>query len=352
MTDTHFAAAGGRDQQGRKGDPGPAVNPAWPEYLQAFPPPAGGLRPGCGPRRLLPERPSGRAVVLLHGLTDSPRYLLAIGQLFCHRLGYRVYLPLLAGHGLRRPRGMAGVSLQAWKENVAFALDAAVAAGDRVSIGGLSTGGALALQAACTDPRVAGDIYLFAAALHLFDNGLPLLGRRLGRLIEWLLRQRSFHLLDNRRPLIGTNPYRYARVPLAAAGELCRLIAELDTTLAAYRQDRRLAKRVFAAWSAADRVVSPTALAELAGIVKAGGYRQFVVPKEMALAHAGVVLAEPIYPRAVQGDGSVQDPGEAQNARGAAGPPLEGANPLFAEMVAAISDFADFTDSPIDRKSD
>jgi pimeloyl-ACP methyl ester carboxylesterase len=258
-------------------------------------------------------------VVLVHGLTDSPFYLAALGGFF-HQLGFSVYLPLLQGHGLKDPRGMAGVSLQEWKRNVAFAVEAAAATGDRIAIGGLSTGGALALHAACTDARVAGDIYLFAAALGLYDAGVPILGR----LVEGVLRLPILKVIGGGGGrLVGCNPYRYDRVPWHSAGELSRLIAELREILGGYRGERRLARRIFAAWSAADRVVRTAALAELAEIVTPGSWHAFVVPAERNLAHAGVVLAEPIW-----ADGA-----------SAGSAPQEEANPLFFEMVAALAKF-------------
>ncbi|MDX2447728.1 MAG: hypothetical protein QNK29_11105, partial [Desulfobacterales bacterium] len=114
----------------------------WPEYEMEFPCFSGqALRPGCQPRKLLQNKPTEKAIVLVHGLTDSPFYMKAIGEYFYRSLGYNVYMPLLQCHGLKHPEGMMGVSLLQWKKNLRFAIRAAAENADRVSIGGLSTGG-------------------------------------------------------------------------------------------------------------------------------------------------------------------------------------------------------------------
>jgi hypothetical protein len=53
------------------------------------------------------------------------------------------------------------------------------------------------------------------------------------------------------------------------------------------------------------------------------GFTPFFIPKDVGVSHAGLVLEKPIYaPDAAEGEA-----------------PLEAANPKFAEMMAAISDF-------------
>ena len=90
--------------------------------------------------------------VLVHGLTDSPWFLQFLASHFHNQLGYDVYLPLLHMHGLREPHQMRGVSLGQWQENVRFAIHTAAGRSRHVAVGGLSTGGALSLQARLKDP--------------------------------------------------------------------------------------------------------------------------------------------------------------------------------------------------------
>jgi alpha-beta hydrolase superfamily lysophospholipase len=278
------------------------------------------LRPGCHPRLLRHNPPSGRALVLVHGLSDSPAFLGALAEHFHSRLGYDVYLPLLAGHGLCQPRGMRGVRLEQWLDNVHFAVATAARGGAMVFLGGLSTGGALALLLALGEGAVDGDLFLFSPALGLADgpSGFP------GPLKERLLRQRwvaaADRLLDLALPLVGRHPWRYDRVPLVAAAQLVRLmerLAALDAASAA-----GFAGRIFAAWSECDRVVSVARIRALNERAATGRFHPFVLPESAGVAHASVVLGRPVY------------------GVGGGGQPLEAANPHFAAMLAAIDTFS------------
>jgi len=291
----------------------------WPEYYREFPYfSEQTLRPGCYPRKLLHNYRTGKAIVLVHGLTDSPFYMLDIAEYFYKSLGYNVYLPLLQCHGLKNPEGMAGVSLEEWKKNVRFAISTAAENADRVSIGGLSMGGALSLYFGCTDPAITGDLYLFAAALGISGGRLGIAGG----ILEFILRLPLVRFLDNGKILVGHHSYRYDRIPLNSAKELARLILELDRLLK-LPGNRMPVKRIFAAWSEDDRVINVKKLKKLQYLTKDNQLARFIIPKAARVEHAGVVLKEPVYAVGSQ-------PGDS---------PLEEANPGFAEMMTAIAQF-------------
>lgn len=298
---------------------------SWPEYYREFPGLSHqALRPECHPRKLFHGGRTKKALVLVHGLTDSPFYMLAIAEYFHKVLGYNVYLPLLQCHGLKEPAGMAGVSLGQWKKNVHFALRSAAENADLVSIGGLSTGGALSVYFCCTDPMVTGELYLFSAALGIYGGRLGLFGG----ILEFLLRLPFVKFLDNRKPLVGNNPYRYDRVPLNSAAELARLILEVDRLLQATGKTTRVKhtiaeKRIFAAWSEADKVIDVKKIASLQEYIKENNFVPFIIPKAAQVDHACVVLQAAVY-----ANGS--HPGDL---------PLEKANPRFAQMMAAVDRF-------------
>lgn len=257
----------------------------------------------------------------MHGLTDSPFYMKAIGEYFHKSLGYNVYMPLLQCHGLKHPEGMIGVSLLQWKKNLRFAIRAASENADRVSIGGFSTGGELSIYCGGTDPEVSGDIYLFSPALGLYGGPWGILGG----IVELLLRGRFVRFLDNGKPLAGSHPYRYDRVPVNSATELSRLIREVDGLLK-IRQGtigRIHNKRIFAAWSECDRVINVRKLSKLQAAIRDNKFVPFIIPKARRVDHACVVLNEPVY--AID-----SRPGEA---------PLEEANPSFTEMMVALRSF-------------
>ncbi|HEX6533079.1 MAG TPA: alpha/beta fold hydrolase [Gemmatimonadaceae bacterium] len=102
---------------------------------------ADGLVPGAG-AIVLPDAPSGDAVLLLHGFGDTPQTLAGLAAVL-HARGYAVYAPLLPGHGrtlaeFRRSRATE------WIAAARDALDETCARHARVGVVGLSMGGALA----------------------------------------------------------------------------------------------------------------------------------------------------------------------------------------------------------------
>jgi esterase/lipase len=271
------------------------------------------VRPECHPR-IMEHDEAARAIVLVHGLTDSPYFLTAIGQYFFEQLGYNVYMPLLHCHGLVEPKGMEGVELEEWKANVGFAIKTAEARAREVSIGGLSTGGTLSFYMAATDPRIDGSLYLFSAALDLAGGRTGLIGE----LKERLLRTFLADLLDKDEPLIGKNPYRYSRMDMDGAQELSRLIKETDNLLDGFSAKRPFPKRVFAAHSESDTTANITGIEELEERSAPGQFVFHRIFESARVPHASVVLKDPI-----RVDGST----------------LEDANPEFDEMMQAIADF-------------
>lgn len=278
------------------------------------------VRHGCHPRKLVHPNPTGRSIVLVHGLTDSPFFLAAIGEYFHVHLGYNVYLPLLQSHGLNHPRGMAGVSLSEWKRNVRFAIRTAASQGGRVSLGGLSTGGALSFFMACCEHEVNGELYLFSPALGLHGDRFGIVGR----FKEVILRLGITRYLDSSRPLVGANPYRYERVTYNSAEELAMLIRENQKFMAELGRNNLPSRRIFAAWTECDRVVSLELIEELERIVGSSFFTSFVISESIGVKHASVVLKEPVHALGAKA-------GDA---------PLEDANPCFAQMMEAVSYFA------------
>lgn len=279
------------------------------------------VREGCHPWLFRQASPSGKAIVLVHGLTDSPYFMKAIARHFYHQLGYDVYLPLLHCHGLKVPGGMKGVDLGEWKANVRFAVQEAAGTSDRVSVGGLSTGGALAFYMACTKPRVNGGVYLFSAALDLAGGPFGLIGE----FKEWLLRTPIADLFDSDKSLIGPNPFRYDHMDIDGAKELARLIKETDDLLKGYDKKTPFPKRVFAAHSESDETADIQGIKKLGEKTAKGNFTSFFIPRAVKVGHAELVLEQPIF--------ASGGPSEAQAA------PLEKANPRFADMMAAVSRF-------------
>lgn len=292
----------------------------WHEYYDAFSYfNIEDIRYGCHAQRMLHPDGSNKAVVLVHGLTDSPYGMLAVAHHFHEELGYDVYLPLLQLHGLKHSGGMVGSSIDEWKSNVRFAVEAAGENGKRVSVGGLSTGGALCFHLAATDSLIAGELYLFSAAFGLYGSWKNFLSTGIERFLTlpWI------PLFASRQPLVGENPYRYERVPLVSARELVYLIEENRQILREIKEGRRFNHNIFSVWSEADKVVRYDLLQQLGEFFPNGRYAGYSIPKRVDVKHAAVVLACPVY-------GVNSRPGD---------PPMELANPHFYKIMDELSRF-------------
>ena len=83
------------------------------------------------PEILLPDARTDRSIVLIHGLTDSPHFMCAIGRRFLQK-GFNVVLPLLSGHGLKSPAwAMGQVKLEEWLDEVNHAVSTARDSGEQ-----------------------------------------------------------------------------------------------------------------------------------------------------------------------------------------------------------------------------
>lgn len=272
------------------------------------------VRDGCYPRIMEHSGSQEKAIILVHGLTDSPYFMTAIAEYFFNNLGYNVYIPLLHCHGLKEPKGMEGVELEEWKANVSFAIKTAANICGHVSIGGLSTGGTLSFYMAVNRPKINGALYLFSAALDLAGGRLGIIGE----LKERLLRTFLADVLDENKPLIGDNPYRYSHIDMDGAQELARLIKETDSLLDGFREKDTFPKRVFAAHSECDTTANISGIEELQSKSVPDRFEFFRIKRKFNVSHASLVLKEPI----THNDQT-----------------LEKANPLFQDMMDAIAAF-------------
>ncbi len=287
----------------------------WTEYYKKFNYfSSNNVREGCYPRVMRHSETPEQSVVLVHGLSDSPYFMTAIGDYFHHTLGYDVYMPLLHCHGLKEPNGMEGVELEEWKANVSFAINSAGSRTDQLSVGGLSTGGTLGFYMAATSPKVNGILYLFSAALDLAGGPYGLIGE----LKERLLRSFLPDLLDKNEPLIGVNPYRYSHIDMDGAQELARLIKETDIITEGFSVANPFPNKIFAAHSECDTTASISGVEDLQKISTGDNFKLFKIGKEFDVPHASVVLKAPIM-----NNGKV----------------LERANPQFQEMLRSFIEF-------------
>ena len=190
------------------------------------------LRPGNGPRILYHGQPTKHVIVLTHGLSDSPHYLLAVAKRF-YKEGCNVILTLLPAHGLKDPdEAMEDKSLDSkWKACIDNGVETAQFLGEKISVGGFSTGGALSLNKILRDPtQINGGLFLFSGALSV-GSAAEKAGRL--RFIQSITK-----LADGKLPGIGQDPFKYPRLPNFAGLELTQIINENNRKLNGFKIDQ------------------------------------------------------------------------------------------------------------------
>lgn len=212
------------------------------------------LRPGNGPRIFYHGHKTEDVIVLTHGFTDSPFYLQEVAACF-FREGCNVLLPLLPAHGLKDPsKAILEQDLDIkWREMIDASVDVAHLLGERVSIGGFSTGGALSLNKIVRHRAdIQGGLFLFSAALSL-GKVLDAIGH--SKVVDWL----AGVFLDRMAVTgDGPNPYKYPVLPNAVASEVVEIIRENNEKV---EEVAPLTQAVFAAHSHHDTT------AEIDGVI-------------------------------------------------------------------------------------
>jgi carboxylesterase len=147
-------------------------------------------------------------VLLCHGFTGTPQSMRPWGEYLADR-GYTVHVPLLPGHGTTWQE-MNGTRWRDWYSCVDAAFRELHETCERVVVGGLSMGGALALQLAQEHgPRISGLVLVNPAVK--FDDPrtrlLPVLKHFVG----------SLEAIGNDVKKDGVTELAYTRTPLKAA---------------------------------------------------------------------------------------------------------------------------------------
>jgi len=241
---------------------------------------------GNYPFLLTHDRFSDHVVVLTHGLSDSPHYMEAIGWRFFYA-GANVVFPLLYGHGQKYPdKAMQASHLcEKWQSDMDQAIEVAQMLGKHISLGGLSTGGALSLNAILRHKsKITGGLYLFAAALEigkLYEN--------IGRLPLF----QTFYRLKQERVIgNGPNPYKFPIFSNFSGLQLARLIQENKRLL----KNTKIKQPVFAAHSVQDISTLVSGVIELLDKHVTNGVAYLIssIHDGQPMAHADLVLEHPI----------------------------------------------------------
>jgi alpha-beta hydrolase superfamily lysophospholipase len=211
----------------------------------------GRYHPGSAPARLALETPYNRsyeltpadprgAVLLVHGLSDSPYSMRALAETFFHK-GYAVVVLRLPGHGTT-PSMLRDVSWRDWYEAVVLAAKHAASLagpGRPFLAGGHSTGAALL---ALYSVRALEDrtlpmphrLYLLSPAIGI--SNFAFLTNVISGLsfIPWFEKSKWIDVLPE------YDPYKYNSFPVNAANQIYHLTRELRSALSAAGKDGRL----------------------------------------------------------------------------------------------------------------
>lgn len=181
-------------------------------------------------------------VLLLHGFTAGPNSVLPWGQALA-QAGATVHVPLLAGHGTS-VADLSQTTAYQWRADVQQALDALLDSGfDRIAVGGLSLGGALALDAAAHRPVDATFVVNPALSFKPLDG----LGVFLSPFARRLMPTVGPLAGDIKKPAV--QEIAYDRTPVAAVQQLARLLWTTRRNLS------HIKSPVTLYWSTQDHVV-------------------------------------------------------------------------------------------------
>ena len=190
------------------------------------------------PFELIPDNPNGDAVLLVHGLGDSPYSFIDIAEHLVSQ-GYRVRTVLLPGHGSKAGDLMLP-TLADWQRVVTHHIQLLKPKSDKLWLGGYSTGANLVTSAALNDDEIAG-LLLFSPAFQPSRSA-----------VKWANLASYFVTWADIDPEI--NYTRYNSLPMHGAAVYYDTVKTVQIDLA----EKRYNKPVFMMMSEGDSVIDTT----------------------------------------------------------------------------------------------
>lgn len=119
---------------------------------------------GNSPFALEPASPAGRAILMVHGLTDAPYAMRDLAQFF-QRQGFYVLVMQLPGHGTR-PGDLLNIHWQDWLRAHQQQLELLQSRFQQVYALGFSAGATLSIYQSMLNPEIQG-LFLFSPAIRV-----------------------------------------------------------------------------------------------------------------------------------------------------------------------------------------
>uniref|UniRef100_UPI0040492AE6 alpha/beta hydrolase n=1 Tax=Fulvivirga sp. TaxID=1931237 RepID=UPI0040492AE6 len=149
------------------------------------------------------------SIVYLHGFSASQYEGYPIHRDLANRYGCNLYLPRLAGHGLKEDEPMIDLTAKQMMESAKEAIAIGMEIGEKVILLTTSTGGTYGLYLAENNPKIAG-IVLYSPNIDLYDASSEMLDMPWGLQIAKMVKGTDYNewTLDSISARYWTNKYR------------------------------------------------------------------------------------------------------------------------------------------------
>lgn len=261
------------------------------------------IHPASHTRLWARDERTKRAILYLHGYTDSVQQFSAFGDLLFQR-GYNVFAPRVPHHGYRdrmsRAHGELTIhELQKWTND---AVDTALGLGEKITVMGLSMGGVMATWVAEQRADVNCVIILSAA------YGVKVIPARAMRAVARIV-NRLPNLFVWWDPRVRTETGIEYAYPRFSTRTLARLFQFSDELLKCARKQPPAARTVWMVTNANDFAISNALCEQFTAAWRAHGSEQiraYEFPRELGLPHDLLdpidvsVKPDAVYPRLIE----------------------------------------------------
>ncbi|GMN10745.1 alpha/beta hydrolase [Croceitalea sp. MTPC9] len=135
------------------------------------------------------------SIVYLHGWSASQEEGDPIHAETAKRYGCNLYLPRLAGHGLKEEEPMLNLTADQVINSAKEAIAVGEQLGEKVILMATSTGGTLALHLASGNPDIAA-LLLYSPNIEIFDSNAKLLTKPWGLQLAKMVKDSDYHEFD------------------------------------------------------------------------------------------------------------------------------------------------------------